>query len=184
MHVEVWDAEFVRARRADIHPLVRDPGTWPRWWPGVRAVPGGLVLSPPTVLAGIAHRRQRLAVRVVKDRQDLGVDLAYSGTLVGPAEFFYLDGDDGVVVSYVAHVDLADRGWRRTLAEHRAVVRAGLHELKDRLEGSRLPGAEPEPALLADQREAKVAFQRGVEAWAAKQTALREAEAARPASSP
>ncbi len=176
MHAEVWDAGFVRARRADVHPLVRDPATWPRWWPGVRAVPGGLVLRPPTLLARVADRRQRLAVRVVKDRLDLGVDLAYSGTLTGPAELFYLDTDDGTVVTYVARVELADRGWRRTLAEHRAVVRAGLHELKDRLEGSRLPGAEPDPALLADQRAARVAFQRGVEAWAAKQAALRAAE--------
>jgi len=177
VQVEVWDSGFVRARRADVHPLVRDPATWARWWPGVTAVRSGLVLRPPTASARLAGRRQRIAVRVVKDRVDLGVDLAYSGTLTGPAELFYLDTDDGTVVTYVARVAVADRGWRRTLAEHRAVVRAGLHELKDRLEGSRVPGTEPDPVLLADQREAQAAFQRGVEAWAAKQAALRGSEA-------
>jgi len=174
MHVEAWDQVFVRARRADVHPLLRDPGLYGHWWPGVSTTSGAegathLSLRPPTVAARLGRRSQQIAVTVVKDRADLGVDLAYRGTLDGAAEWYYLDESAGTVVHYVLHAEVADRAWRRTLAEHRACVRAGMGELKDRLEGARTPGAEPDPVLLADQHRAQAAFQAGVQAWAAKQ---------------
>lgn len=174
MRVEAWDQVFIRARRADVHPLLRDPGHYGRWWPGASSVIGAdgtarLVLAPRTLGARVARRTQELDVTVVKDRADLGVDMAYRGTLEGAAEWYYLDETAGTVVHYVLHADAADRAWRRTLAEHRACVRAALAELKDRLEGARVPGAEPDPGLLADQQAALAAFQAGVEAWAAKQ---------------
>lgn len=175
MHVEAWDQVFVRARRADVHPLLRDPGLYGEWWPGVSAAGSGpegtthLSVRPPTVAARLRRRSQQIEVTVVKDRADLGVDLAYRGTLDGAAEWYYLDESAGTVVHYVLHAEVADRASRRTLAEHRACVRAGMAELKDRLEGARTPGAEPDPVLLADQQTARAAFQKGVEAWAAKQ---------------
>lgn len=182
MRVEAWDQVFIRARRADVHPLLRDPGHHGRWWPGVSSAigPGGttrLALHPPTFAARVAGRSQRIDVTVVKDRADLGLDLAYRGTLTGTAEWYYLDEAAGIVVHYVVHADVADRGWRRALAEHRACIRAGMEELKDRLEGARIPGSEPDPVLLADQRKARAAFQAGVEAWAAKQAAQHQQKA-------
>jgi len=178
MRVEAWDQVFIRARRADVHPLVRDPALYGRWWPGAASAAGSegttlLRLRPPTLGARIARCTHEIAVTVVKDRKDLGVDLAYRGTLAGTAEWYYLDETAGTVVHYVVHAEVADRAWRRALAEHRACVRAALQELKDRLEGARIPGAEPDPGLLADQEAARAAFQAGVEAWAAKQAALK-----------
>lgn len=169
MLVSAWDSVFVRARRRDVHPVLADVARYGDWWPGATSVGGGgavrLVLMPPTLAARLQGRTQALDVRVAKVRRDLGVDLAYAGTLEGTGEWYYLDEPTGTVVHYLVSARVADRGWRRTLAEHRAVVRAGLRELKDRLEGRRVTGAEPGADLLADQREAAAAFAAGVEAW-------------------
>lgn len=173
MHVETWDSVFVRARRADVHPVLRAVGSYPSWWPGLRAAarPTGAVLRhDPPGLRGGAHT---VDVTVVKDRTDLGVDFAFGGDIVGKAEWYYLDEVDGTVVHYLLRGEVADRGGRRLLAAHRASVRAALDVLKDRLEGARVPGSEPDPALLTDQREAMAAFQAGVEAFAAKQAAAK-----------
>lgn len=175
MDIEAWDSVFVRARRRDVHPVLRDPPGYGQWWPRVaseRTQEGArLTLDPPRLGARLLRRRQRLDVRIVKDRTDLGVDLHYQGTLEGAAEWFYLDEPSGITVHYLMRAQVSDRGWRRTLADHRMVVRAALHALKDRLEGGRTPGAEPDAQLLGDQRVAIAEFEAGVEAWARRRAA-------------
>lgn len=161
MRVDAWDTAFVRARRRDVHAIVRDPRTWGEWWPGARTSPAGaepgpatrLVLRPPW-----PARRQVLVVRVVHERPGLGVALAYDGTIIGEAEWFYLDEPAGTVVNYLVRGEVAGRGWRRTLAAHRAAARRGLDALKDGLEAGRRVGDEPDTELLTDQRAARAAF--------------------------
>lgn len=176
MDIEVWDTTFIRARRAEVHPVLADPGTYGGWWPG--AVSQGtpararIVLRPPTLLG----RRQRLVMEVTKNRRDLGVDFLVSGDLDGRGEWFYLDEPSGVVVNYVLRARVPDRRWRATLRDHRAAVRSALEALKDRLEGSRIPGEEPDRRLLEDQQAAMAAFKAGVEAHARKLAAEREAQ--------
>lgn len=170
MRIEAWDAAFVRARRADVHAVLRDVAGYGRWWPGMHARPAGegvlLTLRAPgrIRLPGATRGPQRMVARVVDERADKGLRLRYGGDLSGEAEWYYLDEPAGTVVHYLVSADVRDRGWRHRLAGHRAAVRAGLHELKDRLERGREPGAEPEPALLADQRRAIAAFQADVDA--------------------
>jgi hypothetical protein len=177
VRLEAWDAVFVRARRADVHPLLRDLRAYTRWWPGITATPAGeatrLRLSPPGPLQRLGVRSHEVVATVRKERRNLGIDLAYRGQLAGEAEFYYLDEPSGVVVHYLVRADTADRGWRRRLAGHRAVMRAGLNAVKARLEGDRLPGSEPDPLLLRDQQAAIAEFQAGVEAHARKMAALR-----------
>lgn len=154
MRITAWDSVFVRCRRADVHPIVRDLAGYGRWWPGVETRPSGdtvaMTLRPP----GFARRPQRFTVKTVQDRSDRGIRMRYTGDVVGDAEWYYLDEPTGVVVHYLVNAEVADRGWRRRLADHRAAVRLALHTLKDRLEGDRVPGAEPDARLLADQRRA------------------------------
>ncbi len=179
MDVQAWDCVFVRARRRDVHPALADVAGWQRWWPGVRTRPAGasvvVTLRPP----GLARRRQRFVARVVKNRPGLGVDLRYDGELTGAAEFYYLDESAGVTVHYLLRAKVSEHRWRATLRDHRAGVRRALDALKDRYEGGRLPGAEPDPRLLGDQRVAIAEFRAGVEAWerklAAEQAAVAQA---------
>jgi hypothetical protein len=174
MHVEAWDSAFVRARRADVHPILRDVAGYGRWWPGLQVRTAGVahrVRHDPPGMVGAAHV---VEVRVVKDRPDLGIDVALAGDFVGSAEWYYLDEVDGTVVHYVLRAETAERGWRRRLAAQRASVRAALDELKDRLEAGRIPGAEPDPQLLADQQAAIAEFTARVEAHRAAQAAAAE----------
>lgn len=160
MRVHAWDTVFVRARRADVHPLVRDLAGHPRWWPHLHAEAGAdgwvrLVHERPR----LPGARLRLEGRVTTDRPgDRGLHLAYRGDLAGQAEWYYLDQPDGTVVHHLLHAATPDRGAARRLRAYRASVRAAMHALKDLLEGGRPPGAEPEPALLAHQREAAKAL--------------------------
>jgi hypothetical protein len=174
MYIEAWDSVFVRARRADVHPVLRDIAGYGSWWPGLRAqvLPSGVRLhhDPP----GMLRAAHSIDVQVRKDRTDLGLNMVCTGALVGETEWYYLDELDGTTVHHLVRAEIDDRGWRRRLAAHRASVRAGLDELKDRLEGDRIPGSEPDPALRADQLEAMAAFQAGVEAFARKMAAQRE----------
>jgi hypothetical protein len=167
MHIEAWDAIFVRARRADVHPVLRDLAGYGRWWPGMTAtaLPGGAVRLRHDV-PGMLRAAHTVEVAVRKDRTDLGVDLTLAGDLIGVAEWYYLDEVDGTTVHHLLRADTADRGWRRRLAAHRASVRAALNELKDRMEGDRVVGSEPDPQLLADQVAAAAAFAAGVKAHA------------------
>jgi hypothetical protein len=141
VQVSAWDSGFVRAPRSQVHAVLADVGRYGDWWPGASSVPDGdgvrLVLRPPTVGARMVARTQALIVSVRKVRRDKGVHLDYRGTFSGAAEWYYLDELAGSVVHYLVTAQVAETGWRRTLAEHRASVRAALHELKDRLEAGR-----------------------------------------------
>lgn len=172
MDVQAWDSVFVRARRRDVHALVERVADWGLWWPGMTTTPlprGAFVtLRHPGVLP---RPRQRFAVEIAKNRaaRALGIDLRYRGDVTGEAEFYYLDEPAGTVVTYLLRASVAEHRWRATLAHHRAGVRVGLDALKDRLEGDRIPGAEPDPRLLADQQAAMVEFRKGIEEWTRKQ---------------
>lgn len=158
MRITAWDTAFVRARRADVHTVVRDVAGYGRWWPGVRSRPAGDTVAVTVRPPGLARRSQRFTVKTVQDRADKGIRMRYTGDVTGDAEWYYLDEPTGVVVHYLLTAEVADRGWRRRLADHRAAVRLALHALKDRLEGERVPGDEPDPRLLADQRRAIAEF--------------------------
>ena len=162
MHIEAWDTVFVRARRADVHPVLRDLAGYERWWPGLRSTVVGEAVRlrhrPPRLLRG-AHT---VELQITRERPDRGLRLACRGDLVGEAERFDLDEVDGVTLHHLLRVD----AWRRPqalLAAHRASVRAALTTLKDRLEQGRLPGAEPEPALVAHQARLIAARRREAE---------------------
>lgn len=168
MRIETWDTGFVRARRLDVHELVALPlERYGEWWPGARVRRVGadryrITFRPP----GLLRRAHHVTGEVIKRRPNLGVSYRYDGDLVGEAEFFYTDEPNGVVVNYLLRVDTKGgaRRARRLARDHRAVAREALHALKDRCEGDRLPGTEPDPRLLADQRDAIAEFQAGVEA--------------------
>jgi uncharacterized protein YndB with AHSA1/START domain len=154
MRVDVWDTVFVRASRVAVHPHVADVARYPRWWPGLRVEPAAAGLYRMTHQApGVWPRRHRIVVRVEKVRADKGIVFAYGGDIGGKAELFYLDEVDGITVHYLLGAEAVQGEATRLLARHRASVRAALHRLKDRCEGPRLPGAEPDPALLAHQAQ-------------------------------
>lgn len=154
MEVQTWDTVFVRATRRSLHPVIADVAHWGRWWPGMSVfpAPGGhrLTLRPP----GLAPVRQCWTAQLVRVRPALGIHLRYDGQVRGEAELYYLDERAGTVVHYVLRGEVADRGWRRAERRHRAGVRAGLDALKDRFEQGRAAGDEPDPRLLAEQRDA------------------------------
>lgn len=155
VRLEAWDSVFVRSARADVHDVVADVAAYGGWWPGLRVEPlvGGALRCrhrPP----GVLGRRHTVDSRLVEERPGLGLRLAYLGDLDGQAEWYYLDEVDGVVVHYLLRAGARPRGARRLLAAHRASVRAAMHALKDRLEGDRLPGDEPDPRLVAHQARA------------------------------
>lgn len=155
VRIDVWDTVFVRARRVDIHPFMADVEGYPRWWPDLRAEAAASALYRVTHQAhDRLGRRHEVTVRVEKVRPDKGIVFAYEGDIAGKAEFFYLDEVDGVAVHYLLGAEVEGRGWRRRLAAHRASVRAALNRLKDICEHPRLPGEEPDPALLAHQERA------------------------------
>ncbi|HWH31335.1 MAG TPA: hypothetical protein VNU01_01545 [Egibacteraceae bacterium] len=183
MRIETWDTGFVRARRRDVHALLALPlDRYGQWWPGVRARGAGadrveLAFRPP----GLLRRSHRVTVEIVKRRPNLGVSYRFTGrALTGEAEFFYTDEPNGVVVNYLLRVETRGgaRRARRLTRDHRAVAREALHALKDRCEGGRLPGTDPDPRLLADQRDAIAEFQAGVEAHARKVAAAQAGQAA------
>lgn len=120
---------------------------------------------------GRIARRRHWNADLVKVRPDLGIHLRYSGEVRGEAELYYLDERAGTVVHYVLRGEVADRGWRRAVREHRAGVRAGLDAIKDAFEHGRAPGDEPEAALLAEQHRAIAAFDARVAAAKPQQPA-------------
>jgi hypothetical protein len=158
--VQAWDEVFIRCTRAAANALVVDVAGWAAWWPGLAATPlddrrTEVVLHTPWR----APRRHRLVVTADRVRpRDKGLEMTVAGDVVGTAEWFHLDRGDGVVVNYLLRGRVADGGWRRLLAAHRASVRAALTDAKRRLEAGRLPGTEPEPALLAHQAAELVTF--------------------------
>lgn len=162
MQVQTVDSVFIRAARRDIHPVVVHLGGWNRWWPGLDLRDQSPSAVSVTLRApGIARRRRRWTLEVARVRPDLGIDFRYSGDLAGEGEFYYLDEPAGTVVSYAFRGAVSDRAWRAAVRDHRAGVRVGLHALKDMFEGARGPGAEPGPALLAEQVRAAAAVAEG-----------------------
>lgn len=191
MRIETWDTGFIRARRRDVHAVLAEPSHYGQWWPGVRVRALGrpvqrlveadagdtgagtagvgagwrMRFRPP----GWRARSHRLDVELVKARPDLGLRFRVRGAAEGEIEFFYVDEPNGVLVHYLSRLEVSSaRRARRLGRDHRAVAREALHALKDRLEGGRVPGTEPDPRLLADQQAAIAAYQAGVEAHARK----------------
>lgn len=114
-----------------------------------------LYLTPPRttgrIRAGQAQT-QRLQLDVDRVRpRDKGIEFSVSGDVEGTGEWFHLDEPHGVVVHYLLRGTMAGHTSGRWLAAHRCAVRAGLNDLKRRLERGRLPGAEPHPQLVAHQ---------------------------------
>lgn len=168
MYLQAWDTVFVRARRRDVHAVIRGVARWGEWWPGTTSRSAGdavaVTLRAPGRLRPRHGRPQRYLVEVSKDRPGLGVNLRYRGDLDGEAEFYYLDERAGITVHYLLRAHTSVGRWPALLRDHRAAVRAGLNALKDRFEGGRLPGQEPDEALLCDQREAIAEFRAAVKA--------------------
>ena len=153
MEAQTWDAVFIRASRRRLHPVITDVAAWGRWWPGLTVAADGAGLQLGLRAPG-SRRTRRWHAAHGKQRHDLGIELRYTGEVAGTAELYYLDEPAGTVVHYLFRGRVADRGARAAVRDHRAGVRAGLHALKDRFETGRVPGAEPDPALLVEQREA------------------------------
>lgn len=154
--VEAWDEVFVRAPRRTVNAVMNDPALWSEWWPGCRLDGPAEGARFPLVFTSRwpVPARQRLTVTVDRVRpRDKGVEFSVAGDVTGSGEVFHLDTRRGVVVNYLLR-GTTDRPLPRLwVAAHRAVVRAGLTGLKDRLEEGLPPGTEPAPALLAEQAE-------------------------------
>lgn len=178
--VEAWDEVFIRCRRDTVNAVVCDIAGWSTWWPGCDVTPLGgdrfeVHLRPPPRIPAVASltrrgaARQELVITVDRIRpRDKGVELSISGDLEGTAEWFHLDGTDGVVVNHLIRGRLTHGNARRWLVAHRAAVRAGMTDLKRRLERGRTPGAEPHPDLLTHQAAELATFAREVAAHEAK----------------
>jgi|GEM_PF-3006402 len=155
MEVEAWEVVHLRARRADVHPVLAAVGSYPRWWPGVSVTAAGegwwLTHRGP----GRPWRRpHQVRWTITRLRPGLGVRVAVRGDVVGRAEWYYLDRRHGITVHYLVRGHVPDRGGRGLLEAHRRSVRAGLQALKARYERDRLPGDELDPGLVLDQRAA------------------------------
>ncbi len=178
--LEAWDEVFVRCTRQQVNAVVVDPSSWAAWWPGMVVEPlddrrFDLTIS---ALAPIPARH-RLVVTVDRVRpRDKGLEFSVSGDLEGTGEFFHLDGPRGVVVNHLLRGTTGRRLPRVWLAAHRAIVRAGLTSLKDRMEGGLPPGTEPDRALLAHQAEEMRIFAEEVARDLAEKAALAEASRA------
>ena len=169
VEVQAWDEVFIRCRRSAVNALIVDVSSWQRWWPGLTSTDLGqdqtdLVLTRPLRIP----RQHRLTLTADRVRpRDKGLEFSVAGDLVGTGEWYHLDRRDGVVVHYLLRGQLQGRAARpgparRWLAAHRASVRAALTGLKARMEGGRVPGAEPDPALLVHQAEELAIFAREV----------------------
>lgn len=132
--VDVIDETFVVAPPAVVAAAVKEPAFWARVFPGLDLV-------------------------VFEDRGDEGVRLTLTGELVGSNEFWVEPWGDGAVVHYYLRADPTRRGSatevvtgppRRVLRKaiklrerHRTRLKAGVNEIKDRLEAGRPPGMPP-----------------------------------------
>ena len=132
--VDVIDETFVVAQPADVAAAVKDPRFLARVFP-------------------------RLDLTVLEDRGDEGVRWAVTGDLMGTSEFWVEPWGDGAIVHYYLRADPTHRGsateprtgpprrlWRlalRVRTAHCVRLKAGLNEIKDRLEAGREPGRPP-----------------------------------------
>jgi hypothetical protein len=129
--VDLIDETFVVAEPAAVAAALAEPALWERLWPGLDPV-------------------------VFQDRADKGIRLSITGDLVGSCEFWVEPWGDGAIVHYYLRADITRRGsrtdpitasgprlWRRAIkvrTKHASRVKAGLNEVKDRLEAGRPPG--------------------------------------------
>jgi hypothetical protein len=117
--IDVIDETFVVAPPAVVAEELRAPALWRRLFPD-------------------------LECRVWEDRGDEGVRLTVTGALVGTNEFWVEPWGDGAIVHYYLRADparrLSPRGRVKAGERHRVRLKAGLNELKDRLEAGRVPG--------------------------------------------
>jgi len=174
MEIEAWEVAHLRARRADVHPVMVAIAHYPSWWPGLEVVPEEdgawrLAWRPPGPRGLLPGRAHQLRWRVTQERPGLGLRVTVHGDLVGRAEWYYLDRRAGITVHYLIRAQAPDRGGARLVQRHRRAVRAGLQELKARVERHRHPGDEPSPALLGDQRAALEASRRRAQVHARRQ---------------
>jgi hypothetical protein len=142
MRVQVWDSGFVRATRAQVHLVLRDPAGYGCWWPGVSARADGRGVALDVAGAPWRGGGHRLDVRVARDRPAKGLTLRCEGVLRGEAEWYYEAGRGGVVVHYLLRAEAPERRGPRIVRAHRWRVRGALLALKDGLEGGRPPGAD------------------------------------------
>ena len=136
--VDVIDETFVVAPPPLVAAAVKEPAFWARVFPG-------------------------LELEVFEDRGDEGVRLTVTGDLVGSNEFWVEPWADGAIVHYYLRADPTRRGSavepltgppRRLLRRairirtaHCVRLKAGLNEVKDRLEAGRVPGMPRENSL-------------------------------------
>lgn len=137
MDLHVDDDGYVRAPAALVYRQLTDVGRWTGWWPGMRALP----LAAPGEDERWALEMQRsprhtlrVAARPHQWRHDAGFRLDLSGDLDGWSEFWLEPGWGGTVVHHLLVASTADPQPMRVLADYRAVLRAGLWELKDTLQ--------------------------------------------------
>ena len=113
------------------------------------------VVAPPGVVAAelkvpALWRRLfgDLECEAYEDRGDEGVRLTVRGDLVGTNEFWVEPWGDGAIVHYYLRADpakaLSAKRLIRARERHRVRVKAGMNELKDRLEAGRVPGTRRE----------------------------------------
>ena len=116
--VDVIDETFVVAPPAAVAAAVKDPAFWAAVFP-------------------------RLDLTVFEDRGDQGIRLSVTGDLVGSNEFWIEPWGDGAIVHYYLRADPAEhRSPRRIVrirTRHCVRLKAGLNEIKDRLEAARSP---------------------------------------------
>jgi hypothetical protein len=128
--VDVIDETFVVAPPAVVAAALKDPALWRRLFPG-------------------------LDLTVFMDRGDEGIRLTVTGALVGSNEFWVEPWGDGAIVHYYLRADPTRRGSDieprtgdpRRLARravrirtaHCVRLKAGLNDLKDRLEAAHRP---------------------------------------------
>lgn len=115
--LDLVDETFVVADPARVSQLIHDPAAWARWWPD-------------------------LTLEVFEDRGSAGLRWNVTGALVGSAEFWLEEWGDGVLVHYYLRADPAGRRRLGKEAGLRALrARKVGNEIKDSLEGRRVPGS-------------------------------------------
>ena len=117
--IDVIDETFVVAAPSVVAAELRSPEMWRRLFPDLECA-------------------------AYADRGDEGVRLTVTGALVGTNGFWVEPWGDGAIVHYYLRADpVRSMSPKRLLAtgeRHRVRLKAGLNELKDRLEAGRVPG--------------------------------------------
>lgn len=134
--------------------------------PLVDVIDETFVVAPPSLVAAAVKEPAFLAgvfpgleLHVFEDRGDEGIRFTVTGALVGSNEFWVEPWGDGAIVHYYLRADPTRRGsdtvavsgdprrlLRRAIrvrAAHCVRLKAGLNEVKDRLEAGRPPGLPP-----------------------------------------